>query len=92
MTSSSLNQHQHQLSKAFAHAELTVNELWLRHFALGGDAAPLELDAYLNALMPLTEHEHNILAVAINERLTEIGQPHAPYYEPPSLTRSQPGS
>jgi hypothetical protein len=42
--------------------------------------------------MPLTEHEHNILAVAINERLTEIGQPHAPYYEPPSLTRSQPGS
>ena len=81
MPSSYLNQHPHELGRAFAHAELTVNELWLRHFALGGEAAPLEIDAYMNALMPMTEHEHNILAVAINERLNELSPPRAPYYD-----------
>jgi hypothetical protein len=75
------NQHQDQLSRAFAHAELTVEELWLRHFALGGEAGLLEIDAYLNGLMPVTEHEHNVLAVAINERLNEFPQPRAPYYD-----------
>ena len=72
--------HQRELSKAFGHAELTVQELWLRYFALGGDAGPTEIDAYLNGLMALAELQHNILAVAINERLSELPPPRAPYY------------
>ena len=43
-----LNTFQRELSRAFQHAELTSNELWLRYFALGGDAGPTEVDAYLN--------------------------------------------
>lgn len=74
------NIHQRQLSKAFSHADLTLHELWLRYFALGGDAGPTEVDAYLNALMPLSELQHNILALAVNERLKELPPPRAPYY------------
>jgi hypothetical protein len=72
--------HQRDLSHAFRHCELTVQELWLRYFALGGDAGPTEIDAYLNALMPMSEVQHNILALAVNERLKELPPPRAPYY------------
>ena len=71
---------QRELSRAFSHAELTVQELWLRYFALGGDAGPTEIDAYLNGLMGLSEFQHNILALAVNERLAEMPPPQAPYY------------
>jgi hypothetical protein len=57
-----------------------MNELWLRYFALGGDAGPTEVDAYLNGLMPFSQLQHNILALAINERLNELPPPRAPYY------------
>jgi hypothetical protein len=73
--------HQRGLANAFHRAELTVHELWLRYLALGGDAGPTEVDAYLNGLMPLPPLEHNLLALAINERLRDLPPPpQAPYY------------
>jgi len=75
-----LNTHQRQLAQAFSHAELTVHELWVRYFALGGEAGATEVEAYLNALMPLPAGEHNILAQAVNERLNELPPRRAPYY------------
>ena len=71
---------QRGLSHAFGHAELTVQELWLRYFALGGDAGPTEIDAYVNGLMSLDREQHNILALAVNERLDELPPPRAPYF------------
>ena len=72
--------HQRELEKAFRHAELSVQELWLRYFALSGDAGPTEIDAYLHGLMPFSHFEHNVLAHAVNERLQELPPPRAPYY------------
>lgn len=72
--------YQRELDLAFRHAEWTVNELWLRYFALGGDAGPTEVDAYINGLMPLSSAEHNVLALAVNERLNELPSRRAPYY------------
>jgi hypothetical protein len=74
------NSHQRELARAFSHAEFTVHELWLAYFALGGDVGPLEVEAYLNGLMPLPEFQHNILALAVNERLNELRPARAPYY------------
>ena len=74
------NTHQRGLEKAFRHAELTVQELWLRYFALGGDAGPTEVDAYLNGLMDFSPSEHNVLALAVNERLNELPRLSAPYH------------
>ncbi|MFL6025540.1 MAG: hypothetical protein ACJ72G_11295 [Friedmanniella sp.] len=76
-----LNTYQRGLAKAFERAELTVEELWLRYFALGGVAGPTEVDAYLNGLLPLPPLEHNILALAVNERLRQLPPPpRAPLY------------
>ncbi len=73
------DQHQQDLAEAFALSQLTVEDLWLRYFALGGDAGKVEIEAYLTGLMPLPSLQHNILAHAINERLDELGPRRAPY-------------
>jgi hypothetical protein len=68
-----------RFNDAFESTGLTVGELWLRYFALGGDAGQLEIDAYLNAAIALSPLQHDILAHAINERLDEIASVRAPY-------------
>ena len=74
------SRHQRDLRRAYGHAELTLQELWLRYFGLGGEAGVTEIDAYLNGLLPIPEKQHNILALAVNERLNELPPPRAPYY------------
>jgi hypothetical protein len=64
---------------AFEAADLSVDDLWLRYFAFGGDAGPFEIDAYLNGAIALPPMQHDLLAHAINERLDEITPPRAPY-------------
>lgn len=87
-TSEPSNEDQHHLAEAFTGAKLTVEELWLRYFALGGDAGKVEIEAYLAGLMPLASLQHNILAHAINERLDEMGPPRrAPYRPDPPTGR-----
>lgn len=74
------DEHQRELAAAFIGTQLGVEELWLRYFALGGDAGRVEIEAYVAGLMPLQPLQHNILAHAINERLDELGPPQrAPY-------------
>jgi hypothetical protein len=68
-----------QFSAAYKASELTVADLWLRYFALGGEASELEVDAYLNGAIALPAAQHDVLAHAINERLDEIAPPLAPY-------------
>jgi hypothetical protein len=68
-----------RFSGAFEAADLTVDELWVRYFSLGGEAGRFELDAYLNGAIALPPLQHDILAHAINERLDEIAPPRAPY-------------
>jgi hypothetical protein len=81
MSRTHLNAHQRGLVQAFSRARLTERDLWLRYFALGGDLGPSEVDAYLHGLRPLPELEHNILALAVNDRLRELSPgPRAPYY------------
>jgi hypothetical protein len=64
---------------AFEAADLSVDDLWLRYFGLGGDAGRFEIDAYLNGAIALPPMQHDLLAHAINERLDEIAPPRAPY-------------
>ena len=62
----------HGITTALKRAELTQEELWLRYFALGGTAGLIELEAYLHDLMPLPAAERDVLAQAVNERLSEL--------------------
>jgi hypothetical protein len=60
------------LVSAFREANLPLEQLWLRYFALGGEAGLTEIDAYLNGLLPLPALQHDVLAQALNERLDEL--------------------
>ncbi len=83
MSQDSPEEDRSRLVKAYRGSQMPVEELWLAYYALGGSAGRYELEAYLAELMPLSAHEHNVLAHAINERLAELPPPpRAPYRKP----------
>ncbi len=59
---------------------LSVDELWMRYFALGGMSTALEVEAILYCALVPDDHDRDLLAVALNERYTELGGDHpVPY-------------
>lgn len=59
---------------------LSVADLWLRYFALGGMSTELELEAILYGALIAGDHDRDIIAVALNECFTEVGGDHpVPY-------------
>jgi hypothetical protein len=61
---------------------LSMTDLWVRYFGLGGMSTPIELEAYLLGALEPTSHEHNLVAHAINERHVEAGGNHpVPYVD-----------
>lgn len=65
---------------------MSIDDLWLRYFALGGMSNALEVEAYLLGALLAPTHDHDVLAVALNERFSELGGDHpVPYSgdEPP---------
>lgn len=68
------------LQAAVARAGLTLEQLWLRYFALGGTAGVVDIEAYLEQLLPLPPLDRDMLAIVVNERLDELSWPHrVPY-------------
>jgi hypothetical protein len=65
---------------AVRYAELTLEQLWTRYFALGGDLDLVDVDAFLAGLVQLPPLQRDMLAHAVNERLDELaGQRRVPY-------------
>jgi hypothetical protein len=52
---------------------ISLDELWLRCFALGTMNTATELGAFLRGAARPTRHEYNVIAVALNEYFSEIG-------------------
>ncbi|MCB5291807.1 hypothetical protein [Arthrobacter sp. SO3] len=67
---------------AFLLADLEVSEVWLGYFGSGCNQDLWAVDAYLNSTMPLPAHDCDLLAVVLNERLTELHMPHLASYCP----------
>jgi serine phosphatase RsbU (regulator of sigma subunit) len=68
------------LTAAVRRADLTLEQLWTRYFALGGDADLMDVDAHLAGFVPLPASQGDMLAYAINERLDEVIAAHrVPY-------------
>ena len=55
---------------------LSIADLWMRYFALGGMSTALELEAILYNALVADVHERDVLTVAINERFAEMGGDH----------------
>jgi hypothetical protein len=64
--------HRSALRSAFDHADLSLEQLWMRYFALGGNADLVEMDAHLAGLAELPAGQRDMLAHAVNERLDEL--------------------
>jgi predicted DNA-binding ribbon-helix-helix protein len=61
-------------------AGLSHGDLWFRYFALGGMRTALEVEAYLYGALMATAHDRDLIAVALNERFSELGGDHpVPY-------------
>ena len=73
-----------QLEESLRHADVSMEELWLRYFTLGGQAGQFEVEAYIHGAMALPALQRDILAHALNERLDEMysDAPRAPYSRP----------
>ena len=63
-----------RLDQARHDAHLSESELFLGYFALGGMSTSLQVEGFLlGALLP-SPHDHDVLALALNERFTELGR------------------
>lgn len=61
-------------------AGLSDPDLWLRYFALGGMGTPDQVRSYLRLGAVPSEHDHDVLAQALNERFSELGRDHPVQY------------
>jgi len=70
-----------RFAESLRHADVSIEELWLRYFTLGGQAGQFEVEAYIHGAMALPALQRDVLAHALNERLDELysGAPRAPY-------------
>lgn len=64
------------LEQARRELQLTVSDLWLRYFALGGMSTAMEVEAILYGALVAADRDRDLLAVALNERYTELGGDH----------------
>jgi len=79
------------LERARVDVELSHSELWFRYFELGGMSTALELEAYLYDALAPTEHDRDLIAVALNERYAELGGDHPIPYSDDEKQREPPG-
>ena len=64
-------------------AGLSLEQLWIRYFGIGGNADLVDLDAHLTGLVTLPPAEADLLAHTINERLDElVAERRIPYSRP----------
>jgi hypothetical protein len=70
------------LEEARRKVGLSVGDLWFRYFTLGGMSTALEVEAVLYGALITDDHNLDLLAVALNERFSELGGDHPiPYSE-----------
>lgn len=61
-----------ELRRVLPLAQLTVGELWLKYFAIGGSAGQFEVEAYLFAAHALPVLERDLVAQALNEHFMDL--------------------
>ena len=57
----------HLTSQVFRQSDLGLDALWIHYFSIGGDAGPLEIDAYLHDSYMLRPVQRDLLDHAIEE-------------------------
>jgi hypothetical protein len=82
------------LREALKAADISVGDLWLNYFSIGGEVGEYEVEAYLQGLLSLPPIQRDLLAMAANELIDAIPRTHAPYSEDfpqAEYSKDQPG-
>lgn len=58
---------------AFEAAPLTLEQIWLKYFGIGGESGLTEIDAYVYGALDFPALERDLLAHALNESLNTLG-------------------
>ena len=61
-------------------AGLSYGELWLRYFELGGMNTRTDVEAILCGALATSDEDHDVIALALNERFAELGRDHPVSY------------
>jgi hypothetical protein len=69
------------LSDGWDLSGLTLGELWLRYLSVGGTASPARVAAYARGQLRPDSYQHNMIAQAINEHFTDLGEDHPVSYQ-----------
>jgi hypothetical protein len=70
----------HVLDAYRQEAGLSHEELWLRYLELGGISTGTDVEAILCGVLVPSDHDHDVIALALNERFVELGRDHpVPY-------------
>jgi hypothetical protein len=67
---------------AFQFSALSVQDLWVRCYSLGGLLTQEQIDDYLNGGGEVIPHELRVIAQALNELFVEQGADHPVPYPP----------
>jgi hypothetical protein len=68
-----------RLQAALTAAQVTTGDLWLYYFGIGGTVGEYEVEAYMQGLLSLPQHQRDLLAMAANELTAGNEGPRAPY-------------
>ena len=68
------------LAAGLAMAGLSIEDLWMRYFALGGSYPRRVLEVYVKGESTSSAHEHDVAAQALNECLADQGMDHPVAY------------
>jgi hypothetical protein len=68
------------LAVGLAMTGLSIDDFWLRYFALGGSCPLRVLERYMNGGSSCSAYEHDVAAQALNEYLVDQGMDHPVAY------------
>jgi hypothetical protein len=68
------------LDQARREVGLSIDQLWVSYFEIGGKADPLELEAILRGMIEPEPYQYNVIAHALNERFMDRGEDHPVRY------------
>jgi hypothetical protein len=76
-----------ELDRARQDAMLSMGDLYLRYFGLGGMTPALEMEAIVCGALATTDPDRDRMVHALNERFTELGRNHpVPYAQDPGAS------
>lgn len=55
-------------------ADITIPELWLKYYSVGGNRREFDIDAYLYGMTALPAGDRDLLAIALNELIDDLPQ------------------